>query len=86
MTLQEAIKIAETERKSKVVGAGDCGDKWMFTFEADVNKTDGWVLFVNKENGEVNFILPVLFVESLARGEITCTHMDLNGVVKNESD
>ena len=86
MTLQEAIKIAETERKSKVVGAGDCGDKWMFTFEADVNKTDGWVLFVNKKNGKVNFVLPVLFVESLARGEITCTNVDLDGVDKNEND
>lgn len=39
MTLQEAIKKAETWRGSKVASVVDCGDRWAFTFEADYPKT-----------------------------------------------
>ena len=69
MTLQEAIKIAETERKSKVTGAGDCGDRWVFSFEDDIGKTDCMPLFVYKENGKVEYFLMGFFMDSLIHGD-----------------
>lgn len=38
LTLEEAIKIAETARGSKVVNASDFGDRWSFYFEDDEPK------------------------------------------------
>lgn len=35
VTLKEAIKIAEANRKSKVTSASDCNDRWAFYFEDD---------------------------------------------------
>ena len=77
LTLQEAIEIAESERKSKVSSAGDCGGKWAFSFEDDKDKIDGVPLFVYKSNGKCEYFCPAEFMYSLADGEITCTSVDL---------
>ena len=38
ITLEEAIKLAEKWRGSKVIGAIDCGDRWAFDFECDTGE------------------------------------------------
>ena len=40
MTFKEALRLVEHEQKRKVSNAGDCGDRWIFHFEADCPKTD----------------------------------------------
>ena len=77
LTLKEAIKIAEMERNSKVVCANDCGDRWAFGFEDDENKTDGIPLFVYKIDGNVEYFLSGMLVDSLENGEITCNPIQL---------
>ena len=52
MNLHQAIRIAEQARESKVVVAGDLGDRWIFSFEDDAGKTGGLALFVFKDSGD----------------------------------
>ena len=77
MTIIEAVQIAEQERKSKVVGANDCGDKWFFCFEDDDGKTDAIPLFVFKNDGRCEYFCLSEFMYMLASGEVQCTPVEL---------
>ena len=74
--LKEAIRIAEREYKSKVIEMGDCGDSWAFGFEADKDKMDGWILLVEKKSGNMDFVLPAFFAESIIAGKIIYRRID----------
>ena len=77
INLEEAIKIAETERNSKVVCANDCDDRWAFGFEDDSDALQGMPIFVYKKNGNVEYFLTVMLVEAVERGEMTCKSIRL---------
>lgn len=70
--LKEAIQLAEHERKSKVVGAADCGDRWAFSFDDDVGKTDGMPMFVHKSDGKSEIFCPAEFMYAVAEGQAVC--------------
>ena len=61
ITLEEAIKIAETERKrlTKIVAdvdaVRDCGDRWLMYFAQDRGLMGGLSFFVFKETGKIEF-------------------------------
>lgn len=78
MTLEKAIAVAEGERNSKVVGIGDCGDCWFFSFEDDRGKTDSMPLLVYKIDARCEYVCVGTFVDSLASGQITCTPVEIH--------
>lgn len=82
MTLEEAIALAEQERGSKVVGAGDCGDRWAFGFEDDLGKTDGIPLFVYKADGRCEYFAVGKFMYDLIDGKITYKSISLPNTKK----
>lgn len=69
VTLKEAHKIAEETFQGEVVGTGDCGRYWGFG-------SDGWILLVDKESGDAEFVLPAFFAQSLDSGAITYRLID----------
>ncbi len=77
VALSEAISIAERERASTVISAGDCGDKWVFGFKADQGKMDATLLFVYKIDGSVEYSLPAFFAEALLDGKITYNRINI---------
>ena len=77
VALSEAINIAERERASTVISAGDCGDKWVFGFKVDQGKMDAMLLLVYKGDGSVEYSLPAFFAEALLDGKITYNRIDI---------
>ena len=77
VNLKEAIQLAERERKSKVTGAADCGDRWAFSFDDDMGKTDGMPLFVYKSDGKSEFFCPAEFMYAVAEGQVVCEFVPL---------
>lgn len=69
LTLKEAREIAEETFQGEIVGTGDCGRYWGFG-------ADGWILLVNKESGDSEYVLPAFFAQSLESGAITYQLID----------
>lgn len=55
MTLKEAIIKAEELRGGKVDLAGDCGDRWVFSFKKDIGNLGGAPIFIFKDDGHHEF-------------------------------
>ena len=72
MEFKEAVQLAERERKSKVLSAADCGDRWAFDFEDDAGKMDGTSLFVYKSDGKSEIFCPAEFMYAVADGKAFC--------------
>ena len=53
LNLREAIKKAEQTSGKKVIGALDCGDRWILNFAEDTEKSPSTTapIFIFKENG-----------------------------------
>ena len=68
VTLKEAVKIAERERRSKVCEIKDCNDRWAFVFECDVNCFDAIPVFVFKSDGRCEPFYVSEFLDILASG------------------
>lgn len=80
MTLQEAVKIAEESRGGKVSIAGDCGDRWVFSFKEDEGCLGGAPVFVFKDDGRCEYFFVTDYIDSLESGEITCAFVELSEV------
>ena len=82
VALSEAIRVAERERESTVISAGDCGDKWVFGFEDDCGKMDALLLFVYKVDGSVEYFLPAFFAEALLNGKMSYNKIEIKEEAK----
>ncbi len=79
ITFEEAIQIAERWRGSEIAGAGDCGDRWAFSFKEDANCLGGLVLLIKKSDGSCEGIGSADFAYLLIDDEIKCRRIDING-------
>lgn len=78
ITLEEATQIAERWRESKIAGAGDCGDRWAFSFKEDANCLGGLVALIKKNDGSCEGIGSADFAYLLIDGKIKCQRIDIN--------
>ncbi len=78
MTLAEAIKKVESERGSKVVSAGDCGDRWVFSFAEDEDKIGSAPMFAFKNNGQIEYFGVIDYINSLESGQIQFSPIEIS--------
>jgi len=78
LSLREAIKKAETASGKKVVGALDCGDRWILNFAEDTEKipSTSAPVFVFKENGRHEYFFIGEYNKYIRKG----TPVDLNAL------
>ena len=79
VTLEEAMHIAEKWRGSKVANAGDCGDRWAFSFESDTGCLGGIVALVSKNDGSCEGISSADFAYLLIDSEMKCRPVSIKG-------
>jgi len=68
MTLEDAIKLAETTRGSEVGIIKDCGDRWAFGFKEDIDCLGSAPAFVYKDNGQCEFFFAGDYIDVLRNG------------------
>ena len=77
MKLSEAKQLVQEWRKSEANSAGDCGDRWAFSFEADNDCLGGLIALVDKNSGEVEALSTAEFMYALIDGKISYNRIDV---------
>ena len=58
MTLKEVIQKVEREFGGKVIGIGDCKDRWIFVFDWQQNALSSIVFCCYKDDYEIGYFFP----------------------------